>query len=105
MRSMAIAWTEQRNLQGHLSFLGAVDYGLKDEKGRKVGGLLIIRHTLLDSFLGNIQATRDGWKFGAITPHAEYPSLEEAKAALEKKAAQSMKRFQKKYGAPQQEVA
>ena len=88
-----------------------VDFGTVDSKGRKLGCRLIINESeareertegyttyprVIAGFYTGIQAERDGETFGASFPKMLWcETLEEAKASLLKRAAQSCKRAAK----------
>jgi len=75
-----------------------VSYGVKDAKGRDVGGYVTIENGSAwrePGFYVRTNATRDGKGFGAIAKSARCATLEEAKALGEKKIADAAKRYAK----------
>lgn len=89
-------------------FIGRADYGVKDEKGRAVGGYARLegpnpsyarwQPNAQDKWALWTGATRNSVSFGASTEAAFYNTEEEARAAAVKKLAAAQKRYQKKYG-------
>lgn len=74
-----------------------VDHGVKDAKGRAIGGYVLIEHYVPDDYGVEVQSTRDGKKFGAINVRGRMhvKTLEEAKALAVTKLAEQAKRFVK----------
>lgn len=91
-----------------------VEYGLRDDKGRSIGGYAVIEYGTFykygpDYKLESVvrtgavflrtQATRDGKTYGAIANRTECSSLEQAKTLAEKKLQTAAKRYAKQFGA------
>ena len=112
--------------EGHMRALAesvVIDHGLVDEKGRKVGGFVLIlarvdaQEVLIPHPLGggyrarravvgfkfagyrtHVRATRDGAPFGAWPTGKKHATLEAARAAAPKLLAAQGKRYAKKFG-------
>ena len=76
-----------------------VEYGLRDDKGRSIGGYAVISIGYPNPGVWlRTQATRNGKTYGAITNRTECSSLEQAKALAEKKLQAAAKRYAKQFG-------
>jgi hypothetical protein len=105
-----LTWTTQ---QADYWWSNTVDHGIRDEKGRAVGGyagIHFLRPPPPDSMWQygagregkyelEVYAARDGKKYGAIPRGTVYDTLEEAQAAAAAKLAKQRAAYAKKYGA------
>lgn len=101
-----IKWNVQADGRGYFA---VVDYGISDEKGRKIGGTVVVNKpwSYTDSYSGAVRSekrwevmlytTRNGEKFGAIPRSTYFETEAEAIKAAEKKPAEAQKRFKKKF--------
>lgn len=73
------------------------DFGLVDERGRKVGGMSA-KVAVDGGYAMWVQATRDGVKYGAQGPDATAVSEADADAWIAERITGMRSRYQKKYG-------
>lgn len=73
-----------------------VDYGARDEKGRKVGGYAVIESVTPQAWKVRVYSARDGQKFGAIPRATYYDTLDEAKHGAARSLNRARKRALKK---------
>lgn len=98
IETSSLVWTEY---QPDYWKSDVVDHGLRDGKGRSIGGFAKISprwtgaEERLPGFVLGIYATRDGKKFGAIPPYTIVPSVEAGQVLAEKKLVEQHRRFEK----------
>lgn len=74
------------------------DHGCLDNKGRKIGGRVII-DVRGSSFVLDVQITRDGILYGASRRVSTYGTLDDARAAALEKLQRQRKQARDRYGA------
>lgn len=77
------------------------DHGVRDDKGRKIGGRVDIDPgTGINSgtFTVRVHATRDGVTFGALRKASRYKNVREALEAATRKVLEQRKAYARKYG-------
>lgn len=108
--SDAVALEKFASARGGAASVVVADHELRDEKGRAVGGRVIVRGPWTPSagqyagrriFTLYVYATRNGEDYGATPTKASavVSTLEEAATAAEKALVAQGKRYAKKYGA------
>lgn len=72
------------------------DFGIRDEKGRAVGGMAwVMAHD--GQYTVRVQATRDGEKYGALTPSRIFSDSFAVQDFYMKRFADQAKSYAKKY--------
>jgi hypothetical protein len=92
----ALVWTHTKGAETEAWSSDHVNYGVKDAKGRAVGGYALITHRVGTSdYSVCTKATRDGRGFGALPRRAWATSLEPAQALAVKKLLQAKARYER----------
>jgi hypothetical protein len=73
------------------------DFGIKDEKGRAVCGVLTVYDLSIGGMTGCVQAGRDGARYGASQRSKSFTSLEQALEYARVQWAKQAKSYAKKY--------